>query len=518
MRENRVDRPDETDDGGGVRPSGPAIALSTSGVGKSYTGTTVLSDINISIRAGEILALCGENGAGKSTLVNILGGVIPPDTGSVLVADRPVPLGGPTQANQLGIAVIHQHPVLFPDLSIAENIALVDEHGRGRYWMRHKRARTAAAATLSELGMDLNPARNTSTLAIADQQMVEIAKALIQSPRVLILDEPTASLTPHEVDRLFLILRGLRDRGVALMIVNHRMPEVFALSDRICVLRSGQQVGTSVTADVSSAEVVQQMVGREVKMGQVKGTVKGDVVLKTIGLTRRGVFRDVSLAVRSGEIVGLAGLIGAGRTDIARAIFGLDRVDAGEVEVGGRRIRSTSPGRAMTAGLAFVPEDRHGQGLAMDGTITENAAITSLPEVSTRGWVSPRRERAFAEDLIERMRVVCRGPEQSVSALSGGNQQKVVLGRWLATGPRVLLLDEPTFGVDVGAQQEIHELIRSLAGSGVAVLLISSDLLELLALSDRVMVVREGEIVADVTGTEMTEVSIMAAAVGSNVT
>ena len=492
--------------------------LAVVGVSKSYGGTVVLSEVDLELRPREIHALCGENGAGKSTLVKILAGVVSPETGTVLLDGEPVVFSGPTQARDLGIAVIHQHPVLFPDLSIAENIALVDRRSQGRFWMRQRQVKMAATEILQALDLDLNPGRNASTLAIADQQMVEIAKALVQSPKVLVLDEPTASLTPHEVDRLFQILSNLRDQGVALLIVNHRMPEVFAMSDRITVLRNGVRIATTPTTEVTSGAIVQQMVGHEVRLGGDGGTATGDVALRTENLTRNGVFRDINLNVRAGEIVGLAGLIGAGRTEIARAIFGIDKIDGGRVEVAGRPLTTRSPGRAMAAGVAFVPEDRHGQGLAMDGSIAENAVVTSFDRVSSRGWMSRRKEAAFTRSLIERLHVACRGPEQLVSDLSGGNQQKVVLGRWLATAPKVLILDEPTFGVDIGAQQEIHELIRSLARSGVAVLLISSDLLELLALSMRVLVVREGEVVADLSGSELTEVEVMSAAVGSDAT
>ena len=503
--------------GGGDSLAARTPALATDGVSKEYGRTTVLSQMTLDILAGEIHALCGENGAGKSTLVNILGGIVRPDGGTILFEDSPVALTGPLQARELGIAVIHQHPILFPDLTIAENIALANPQGRGRFWMRHGEARTAAAEVLRDLGVQLDPGRNASTLAIADQQMVEIAKALAQSPKVLILDEPTASLTPHEVDRLFTILHDLRGRGVALLIINHRMSEVFAISDRITVLRNGVRVATSKTDEVTPEQVVQQMVGREVRAQRTTTVAQRDAGLETIDLTRRGVFTNISLTVHFGEVVGLAGLIGAGRTDIARAIFGLDSVDGGEIRIAGARFKANSPGRAMAEGVALVPEDRHEQGLALEASIAENSVITSLNRVSSRGWVSPHRERSFAQDLIARLHVVCRDPDQPIADLSGGNQQKVVLGRWLATGPRVLLLDEPTFGVDVGAQEEIHNLIRALASSGVAVLLISSDLIELLALSDRVLVVREGEIVADLADERMNEVEIMAAAVGSAV-
>ena len=493
--------------------SGPA--LKAVGISKSYGNALVLDGVGLDLQPGEIHALCGENGAGKSTLVNILCGVVRPDAGSMLVGGSEVTPSGPTHARSLGISVIHQHPVLFPDLTIAENISLANPLKSKGSWVQHKKARVDAAAVLHRLGVDLDPRRSASSLAIADQQMVEIAKAIMQEPTVLILDEPTASLTPHEVNRLFTILRDLRAHGTALMMVNHRMSEIFAIADKITVLRNGRCIDTSPTVETTADRTITRMVGRHIPPRIPNDARQGETALETVGLTRRGVFHDVNLMVHSGEVLGLAGLIGAGRTDIGRAAFGLDPVDAGEIRVGGIRLDPATPRQAIAAGMAFVPEDRHGQGLAMDASITDNLLVTSLATVSTRSWVRRTRERLIARELIARFRVICRGPGEVVSNLSGGNQQKIVLARWLATNPRVLILDEPTFGVDVGAQREIHDLIRELASGGVAVLLISSDLIELLALSDRILVVREGRIVESLSGSAMSEVAIMSAAVGA---
>jgi rhamnose transport system ATP-binding protein len=494
--------------------AGPTVRAAMQGISKSFGATQALDDVSLDLRAGEIHALVGENGAGKSTLVKILAGVYRPDTGTISLDGEPVQLRGPAHARSVGIAVVHQEPRLFPDLSVAENVYL-GHAPAGRFgsigWGTMRRD---AARLFAELDVRLDVSAPVRGLSMADQQLIEIAKALSFEARVLILDEPTASLSAHEVERMSTIVRQLRDRGVAVLFVSHRLDEVFDLCDRATVLRDGRHVITAQTAELTTADLVRHMVGRTVSLFPKVETEIGDVLIETVGLTRSVAFRDVSLSVRAGEIVGLAGLVGAGRTEIARVLFGIDRPETGEIRLRGETIRFDSPAAAMSAGIAYVPEDRHQEGLILDFPIASNITLPILGRLFPHYFTRASVERSLAGTYADQLRIRMTGVDQEASALSGGNQQKVVVAKWLATKPTVLILDEPTRGIDIGAKVEVHRIISELAASGLAILLISSDLPEVLAMSDRILVLHEGRITAEIDRAHATEERVMFAATG----
>ena len=491
------------------------LRIELRGISKRFAATAALTDVSMDLRAGEVQALVGENGAGKSTLVKILAGVHQPDTGTILLDGVPTLIHGPAHSRALGIAVVHQEPRLFPDLSVAENV-FIGHAPSGRLGSIDWRGmRRAAQALFTELDVQFDVGAPVRGLSMADQQLIEIAKALSVDASVLILDEPTASLSAHEVDRLFTIVRRLRDRGVAILFVSHRLDEVFALCDRTTVFRDGRHVITMTTGELTTADLVRHMVGRTVSLFPRIETTVGEVMLEVSGLTRAGVFRDVGFSVRAGEIVGLAGLVGAGRTEVARVLFGIDRRDGGEVRLGGRLVDFATPSAAMSEGIAYLPEDRHQEGLVLDFTIAQNVTLPILPRLFPRFLIRAATERAVATDHTVQFNVRMTGVDQEVGALSGGNQQKVVLAKWLASGPRVLILDEPTRGIDIGAKVEVHRLISELAASGLAIILISSDLPEILAMSDRIIVLHEGRVTAEIPRDRATQERVMFAATGS---
>jgi rhamnose transport system ATP-binding protein len=500
-----------------VEPAGAVLALH--GVSKSFGSVRALSDVSLELFAGEAHALAGENGAGKSTLIKILAGVYRPDGGQVLLDGRPVTFAGPGDARDAGVAVIYQEPTLFPDLSVAENIFMGRQPrlrslgGLGR--IDRRAIHEESAALFARLGVALDPAAPARGLSIADQQMVEIAKALSLRARVLIMDEPTAASTPSEVSRLFAVAGALRGEGAAVLFISHRLEEVFALCQRVTTLRDGRLIATEPVAGLTPDDLVRRMVGRDLDTLYPKTEAAiGAVALQVDRLTREGVFTDVSFEVRRGEILALAGLIGAGRSEVARAVFGVDRWDAGAVRVGGKPLPPASPTAAMAAGLALVPEDRRAQGLVMDMSIERNLGLTQLRALRRGGLMSRRRERSRAADWALRLRLKYARLSDAVTMLSGGNQQKVVLAKWLATGPAVLIVDEPTRGIDVGTKAEVHRLLSELAGRGLAVLMISSDLPEVIGMADRVLVMREGRLVAEIPRAGASEESIMSAATG----
>jgi rhamnose transport system ATP-binding protein len=494
---------------------GTAVRAALSGVSKSFAATMALTDVSLDLRAGEIHALVGENGAGKSTLVKILAGVYQPDEGTIRVDGEPTVIAGPAHARSLGIAVVHQEPRLFPDLSVAENVYIGHAPAGPLRTVDWAAMRRQARALFAQLDVKFDVQEPVRGLSMADQQLIEIAKALSVDAGVLILDEPTASLSAHEVDRLFTIVRGLRDRGVAVLFVSHRLGEVFDLCDRATVLRDGRHVITTPTAELTTADLIRHMVGRTVTLFPKVETAVGDVLLEVEALSRAGEFEDVSFAVRAGEIVGLAGLVGAGRTEVARVLFGIDQRDTGEVRVAGNAVHFASPSEAMDAGVAYLPEDRHQEGLVLDFSIAENVTLPILPRLFPRLFVRASAERTVAREYTEQLRVRMTGVDQLVGALSGGNQQKVVLAKWLASKPRVLILDEPTRGIDIGAKVEVHRIISDLAASGLAIVLISSDLPEVLAMSDRILVLHEGRITAEIPHARATEEGVMYAATGN---
>ncbi|CAG6390998.1 sugar ABC transporter ATP-binding protein [Streptomyces cocklensis] len=491
----------------------PVLALE--GVSKSFGAVRALRDVSLALYAGEAHALAGENGAGKSTLIKTLAGVHRPDAGTVLLDGVPVVMHGPADARDAGVAVIYQEPTLFPDLSVAENIFVGRQPRRSLGRVDHRAVATAAAALFQRLGVDLDPGRPARGLSIADQQLVEIAKALSFQARVLIMDEPTAALTGSEVARLFGVVRALRAGGTAVLFISHRLEEVFALCQQVTTLRDGALIASEPVAGLTEDDLVRRMVGRDLDELYPKAhSDVGEVALGVRRLTREGVFTDVSFDVRHGEIVGLAGLVGAGRSEVARAVFGVDRWDAGEVRVDGRPLRPGAPSLAMSAGLALVPEDRRAQGLVMGMSVARNINLTGLGGTSRAGLMNRAAERSRAADWAVRLQVKYARLADAVGTLSGGNQQKVVLAKWLATGPRVLIVDEPTRGIDVGTKAEVHRLLSRLAADGVAVLMISSDLPEILGMADRVLVMHEGRLVAEIPRAEATEESVMAAATG----
>jgi rhamnose transport system ATP-binding protein len=497
----------------------PSIAVSPRvelrGISKRFGATEALDDVSLDLLPGEVHGLVGENGAGKSTLVKILAGVHQPDQGTIWLDGAATPIDGPGHSRSLGLAVVHQEPRLFPDLTVAENVFIGHAPTGWLGTIDWGAARRAAQALFDELQVQFDVGAPVRGLSMADQQLIEIAKALSVEARMLILDEPTASLSAHEVARLFAIVRRLRDRGVSILFVSHRLDEVFELCDRATVLRDGRHVVTTATTALTTADLVRHMVGRAVSLFPKVDAPVGEVLLQVDGLTRAGAFRDVSFVVRAGEIVGLAGLVGAGRTEVARVLFGIDRRDGGEIRVADKLVDFTSPAAAMQSGIAYLPEDRHQQGLVLDFPITQNVTLPILPRLFPRLLLRASSERRVAHDYTQQFNVRMTGVEQLVGALSGGNQQKVVLAKWLATKPRILILDEPTRGIDIGAKVEVHRIISELAASGLGIVLISSDLPEVLAMSDRILVLHEGRVTAEIPRERATEERVMFAATGS---
>jgi len=491
----------------------PLLALR--GVSKCYGAVAAIVDTSIELFPGEVHALVGENGAGKSTLVKIIAGVHQPDTGELLLAGRDLVLRDPASAKDAGIAVIYQEPTLFPDLSVAENIFMGRQPLRAGRRIDGATMRDDAAGLFERLGVNLDPGRVCRGLSIADQQMVEIAKALSLNAKVIVMDEPTAALSVHEVERLFDVTETMRADGAAILFISHRLEEVFALCQRVTVMRDGRLVTSQLLAGLTADDLVRAMVGRDLaaRTRTDHGT-PGEAVLQVSRLTREGVFIDVSFEVRAGEIVALAGLVGSGRSEVARAIFGIDRSDAGAVTLRSRRLRPGAPTEAMAAGLAFVPEDRRQQGLVMDMSVQENVALASLARIRRGGLISSRAEGRFAAEWAKRLSIKAGRLTAPVSQLSGGNQQKVVLAKWLGREPVMLIVDEPTRGIDIATKGEVHSLLAQLAGRGVAILVISSELPEVLALADRVLVMREGRLIAEYDRAEASEERIMSAATG----
>jgi rhamnose transport system ATP-binding protein len=505
---------------------GPVPLLSIRGLSKSFGAVAALRDVSLDLHAGEVHALVGENGAGKSTLVKILAGVYEPDAGGLRLAGEPLVRSGPAGARAAGIAVIYQEPTLFPDLSVAENI-FIGRHPRrggvagiGKTPLRLRlidRAgmRRQAADLFIRLGVHLDPDRPARGLSIADQQLVEIAKALSFEAKVLVMDEPTAALSPVEVERLFAVVRAVRESGTAVLFISHRFDEVFALCQRITVMRDGRWISTDPIGELDVDKVVRRMVGREVSQLYPKEETEArQVVLEVRGLTRYGVFSDVTFSLRGGEIVALAGLVGAGRSEVVRAVFGVDRYDAGEVLVDGGRLARGRPPAAMAAGLALVPEDRRQQGLVMELSVERNATLTRRWALARSGLLGRRAERRAASSWIQKLQVKAGRLTDPVSTLSGGNQQKLVLAKWLSTAPRVLIVDEPTRGIDIGTKAEVHRLLCELAAAGVAILMVSSELPEVLGMADRVLVMHEGRLVSEIPRHRADEESVMFAATG----
>jgi rhamnose transport system ATP-binding protein len=494
--------------------SQPLIELHS--ITKQFGGAQALRGVQLALYPHEVHALVGENGAGKSTLVKILGGVHIPDAGEMLVDGEPVTLHSPNQAQRLGISVIHQHPTLFPDLDVAENV-FMGRHPLGRFGgVDWKHMYAEVDTLLATLGVQFTARTPVRSLSVADQQLVEIAKALNVQARVLVMDEPTASLSPREVNELFTIVRRLREQGVAILFVSHRLEEIFELADRITILRDGAFVTSAPVKEMTPEATIRAMVGREMQtLFPKQATTIGASVLSVKHLSRAGAFRDVSFEVHEGEILGFAGLVGAGRTEVAQVLFGIDRPDSGEIRLRGAVVQIDSPATAMQLGIAYVPEDRLSQGLILEFPIRSNITSPIWHKISRWfGLLDFAREQSLAQDFFQRLGIRAQGIDQQTRSLSGGNQQKVVLAKWLTTRPKVLILDEPTRGVDIGAKAEVHRIVSDLAAEGIAIILISSELPEVLAMADRILVMHEGRITAEFDHAAATQENVMIAATG----
>jgi ribose transport system ATP-binding protein len=490
------------------------VELSVESLTKRHPGVLALDRVSLVIRAGEIHAVAGENGAGKSTLMRVLSGATAPDSGTIRVDGRPVRLETPQAAHRLGIRMIHQELSLVPEMSVVENIMLGAEPARFGLVDRAAQ-RAAAVAALARVGQSaLDADAPVHRLALAARQMTEIARALVHRANVLILDEPTAILSQDESEALFAVLGQLRADGVAIVYVSHRMEEIFRLADQITVLRDGRVVSTAAVANCTRAGVVRDMVGRELADGfPPPSATPGEEVLRVTGL-RSGLARDVTFAVRRGEIVALVGLVGSGRTDVVRAIFGAAPVEAGSIELATASGPIRSPRDAIAAGLALLPEDRKRQGLVLESPVRENVTMASLAQLARHGVVDRVRERAAVAHWIDALAIRTTSQQQAVRTLSGGNQQKVVLARWLLAEARVLLFDEPTRGIDIGAKAEIYALMRRLTAAGVAILMISSELPEALGMADRVVVMRDGRTVGELPRERVTTDAVAALILG----
>ena len=488
------------------------------GIGKSFPGVRALSDVSLTLHAGEVLALVGENGAGKSTLMKILAGAQHADSGTIAIEGREVTIGSPHDAERLGIGMIYQEFNLVPQLSAVRNIVLGNEPTRNGILDEHA-ARERAQAVLNELGIDLPLDRTPARLSVAQQQLIEIVKALSKHAQIIVMDEPTAALTDREMDALFTIIRRLKAAGAGIIYISHRMDELPKIADRITVLRDGSVVETRIAAEFPPSDVIRAMVGRALDAHfPVLDPVKPDAttVLDVRDLVRQPGVNGVSFSVRAGEIVGLAGLIGAGRTEIVRAIAGADIPDAGTITIDGTRTIIRSPHDGIRAGMAFITEDRKGQGLVLGMSVRENITLAHLAQfVNREHLISIEREEATARTMIDELHVRTPGPEQLVRNLSGGNQQKVVLAKWLLGKARVFLFDEPTRGIDVGAKAEIYALMKTLLENGAAIVMVSSELPEVLGMSHRILAIRDGRIAREFTRDAVTPDAVIAAATGA---
>lgn len=490
--------------------------LSVQGVVKRYPGVTALDNINLDFRRNEIHAICGENGAGKSTLIKILTGAIQPDEGVVVVEGIERRGYTPHEAMfSYGIAAIYQEFTLIPYLSVAENIFLGHEEKRRDGFLNIKKMNGDAREILNTLGVDLNPRIQVRDLTVAYQQLVEIAKAISHDAKILIMDEPSAPLSTVEVDILFSLIKGLKQRGVTILYISHRLAEIFELSDRVSVFRDGRYIDTFATEQTDKKELIRCMVGRELlETFPVRGCTGKDILLEVNNLSVPGTLSDISFTLRAGEVLGFGGLVGAGRTELVRAVFGADSISSGTIALRGKKVRISHPGDAVRLGFGLIPEDRKQHGIISELSIEENISYSSFGRVSRFRFIIPKYLKRTAEKYRKLLNIVCPNVGKKIKELSGGNQQKVVLARWLATDCEIILFDEPTRGIDVGAKQEIYELINRLAEEGKGIVLISSEMPELIGMSDRIIVMREGETAGTLTRSEASQERILHMASG----
>ncbi len=480
-----------------------------------FPGVRALNDIDFALDKQEIHALVGENGAGKSTLIKIICGVYQPTKGTLFLEGAETAIHTPADALRLGIVPVHQELNLEPYLSVAENIFLGRQPLNRFHLVDHRRMNEMASAWLGELGISTDPTLPVGMISVAERQMVSIARAVSLNARLMIFDEPTASLAGRETELLFAVIRNLKAKGIGIIYISHRMEEIFGLCDRLTIMRDGNVITTSAVADISADEIIRKMIGRD--LGESYAALRGVTsapVLEVKNLSVPGLLRSVSFTLHKGEILGLAGLVGAGRTELARAIMGDLKHDAGQIRIDGKKVNITHPQAAVKAGIGLVPEERKELGLVLGLSVKKNISIAILSRLSRLGLVRTRNETAIAREYVDRLAIKTPSLLQKVQYLSGGNQQRVVIAKWLATRPKILLVDEPTRGIDVGAKSEIHRLLIDLARQGVAILMISSELPEVLAMSDRILVMREGELVADLPGRTTTEEEILRHATG----
>ncbi len=477
---------------------------------KTFPGVVALDDVDFELRRGEVHILLGENGAGKSTLMKILSGAYQKSAGQIILDGVEVEIKNPKQAQTLGISTIYQEFNLIPHLSVGENIFLGREPERLPGLIDQRAIFQAATRALSGLGLILDPHRLVKELKVAEQQMVEVAKALSLDAGVLIMDEPTAALTEHEIKELFATIRKLKDQGVSIVYISHRMEELFEIGDRVTVLRDGRSVGTYDVREMSKSELIRLMVNRELtELFPKEHAARGPEVLRVEGLSTKDALKDISFSLHKGEVLGIAGLLGAGRTELARAIFGLNKITSGTIYINGTPQRIKSPRAAINSGIGFLTEDRKAQGLVLPLSVKENLCLPSVDKFSSWGIMDAKEEQRAAGRYVKDLRIRTPSLDQKVVFLSGGNQQKVVLSKWLCCESEVFIFDEPTRGVDVGAKAEIYQLMNRLTASGVAIIMISSELLEVLGMSDRILVMRGGRIAGEFSGREATQERIL---------
>lgn len=485
------------------------VVLELRGISKDFPGVRALDGVDLCLRSGEIHALLGENGAGKSTLAKVVAGVLQPDAGIIAINGQETRISSRRIAQKLGISMVFQELNLVPSLTVGQNLLLAHEPSRLGLLVDAGRVHDESRRVLSLVGLEVDPRTALSELGVAEQQMVALARALSFEPRILILDESTSSLTTREADRLFSVLQGFKAQGGSVLYISHRLKEVFQIADRITVLKDGKLVSTCDTANVTSEKLINMMVGRDVKAVRRRAVGRGPEILRTSHLSAKGAFTDVSMTLHSGEIVGLAGLVGSGRTALAEVIFGARPYEQGQIHIRGRLVRRMSPDVAVRLGLAFLPEDRHEAGLCLGLSLQSNVVMAALWKLFSRGVIIPRREAEAADRFIRELAISTSSRAKTVRFLSGGNQQKVVLSKWLCSESRILIFDEPTRGIDVGAKSEIHRLMDGLTRLDVGILMISSELPEVIGMSDRVYVMHEGRMVAECVGDQINEENIL---------